>query len=275
MPPPFHPPTESNTKQGRAHRHRTASPDLASSTAATAAVRKVLSPTKGRPRKAAAAAAQAAQAAESALTDGVTSASQSLKAAVSSAGQRAVTSLGDTLRHATSAVTPRSATDMQVRIQQDVSDAENHDGSAKTHTHVDISLPKGSGADALDLPGDVEGIMEKAKAAIEAGKAQVVRSEAGAGAGGGRGRKRKADELDRGQQQQKEAAAEDEQEEGGDVERPRGKRARVDVEEELKVEKVKNRALLGLTGALALGYVSSSMGFPPSFALLLGRYAPV
>jgi hypothetical protein len=119
------------------------------------------------------------------------------------------------------------------------------EGDVETmHTHVEVEMPAGFAE--LPLPEDTEAMIAKAKemvdAAVKADAEAKEAAEAGPSKAVTRKSKRKAEE---------EAEKEEEKTEG---EAPAAKR--VKVESELKKEKVRTRALIGISATLAIGYVS-------------------
>lgn len=113
------------------------------------------------------------------------------------------------------------------------------DGVEKTHTHVKVAMPADN--PDLELPADAEGVIAKAhEIAQTALKLQAAK---------GKSLKRKADELD----EDSEAVAET-------TALQPVKKQRV-LEEQLKRERVKARALIGITATLAIGYIFSFSSF--------------
>lgn len=111
------------------------------------------------------------------------------------------------------------------------SNVEKKGDTETTTTNVKIEMPTGS--PELPLPQNPEEMIEKAKQMVE--EAKQIDGESSSSAS-----KRKAEEMD------------DETDEAGDNELQPVKKARR-LEQELKTEKVRNRAMIGVAATLALG----------------------
>lgn len=128
-----------------------------------------------------------------------------------------------------------------------------------THTHVEVEMP--AGLPELPLPEDpaemiarakemVEAANEKEKAALEGENAQITLPKRS---------KRKAEDV--------EEEGADSTEAGSSKGAPVVKKAKV--ETELKKEKVKARALIGISATLAIGYVLPGLDVETSFMLII------
>jgi hypothetical protein len=129
-------------------------------------------------------------------------------------------------------VEPEATEEPVVKVSVDT-DVEVKDGVETTHTHVEVEMPVGS--PELPLPEDTEAMISKAKEMVEA-------AAKGANIESSKTLKRKAEDIE----------VEEDDEEGAEVAAPAKK---VKVESELKKERVKTRALIGLSATLAIGYV--------------------
>jgi len=122
-----------------------------------------------------------------------------------------------------------------VRVNVDT-DVEVNDAVETTHTHVEVEMPARS--PELPLPEDTEAMIAKAKGIVEA----AVKSTNAAGPSTAKKLKRKVEEVE------KDVNNEVTTEAG-----PVVKKAKV--ESDLKKEKVKTRALIGLSATLAIGAI--------------------
>ena len=133
-----------------------------------------------------------------------------------------------------------------VRVEVD-SAVEANGETETTHTNVKVELPAGSAE--MPLPENTEEMLNTAKKMVE--EARKIDGK------GSKVTKRKADDL-----------GEDKKDEHH-VSQP-SKRARV-LEEELKKERVKTKALIGLSATLAIGYVSDHESAKMTMTLTLNR----
>lgn len=124
-----------------------------------------------------------------------------------------------------------------VRVTVDT-EVEVKDEVEITHTHVEVEMP--AGKPQLPLPEDTEAIIAKAKEMVEA----AVKSTGGASISS---KKRKAEEVEEDDEENENEIAE--------TAAPPAKKAKVEVA--LKKERVKTRALIGLSATLAIGYACS------------------
>lgn len=120
-----------------------------------------------------------------------------------------------------------------VKVHVDT-DVEVNGNIETTHTHVEVEMPAGSAE--LPLPEDTEGMIAKAKEMVEA----AVKAENAAGPSKPKKLKRKVEATE-------ETGAEKEKSEAGPV----VKKAKV--EADLKKERVKTRALIGISATLVVG----------------------
>lgn len=121
-----------------------------------------------------------------------------------------------------------------VRVHVDT-DVEVKGDVETTHTHVEVEMPAGS--PQLPMPEDTAAMIEKAKEMVEA----AVKGQNGDLVSTSQKLKRKVEEIE-----------EEEAEEGAVVPAP-AKKAKTTATAELKKERIKTRALLGISATLAIG----------------------
>jgi hypothetical protein len=179
---------------------------------------------RGRPR--AGSPAKGASPAKSTKKPRATKASKEADAATARQASEALQSALDDAT-STAASEPIDGDKVVVEVESNV---EVKGDTETTTTNVKIELPAGS--PEVPMPEDTERIIADAKKMVE--EARRIDGE-----GSASGSKRKAEELD-------------ESDEAGDNELQPAKKARL-LEQQLKKEKVRNRAMLGVAATLALG----------------------
>lgn len=146
--------------------------------------------------------------------------------------REASATLQATLNDATSVTpAPSESVDGEKVTVEVESNVERKGNTETTTTNVKIEMPAGSAE--LPLPESPEQMIEAAKRMVEEAKKAEGDSSSSAS-------KRKAEEL------------EDDTDEAGDNQLQPAKKARL-LERELKTEKVRNRAMIGVAATLALG----------------------
>lgn len=140
---------------------------------------------------------------------------------------------------------------LKVHVDQDVK-IDEETGEEVTHTKVDIELPlAGKPPSAEEAARMVAEAKEMVKAAAEGIAASAALTEAEDNATpGSKKNKRKADEIEA-----EEDEADKENSAGSAlIEQPKSKRIKTEVE--LRKEKIKKRAFIGISATLAVGYVT-------------------
>jgi len=125
--------------------------------------------------------------------------------------------------------------DPVVRVNVDT-DVEVNGDVETTHTHVEVEMPAGS--PELPLPKDTQAMIEKAKEMVDA----AVKGTTTAGPSSPKKLKRKAEEVE-------------EDEKGSSKAGEAGPAKKAKVESDLKKEKIKTRALIGISATLAVGAI--------------------
>ena len=126
---------------------------------------------------------------------------------------------------------------VQIKFGQDVA-FEN--GVEVKHTAVEVELPFAE----QPSPDEAQGLIEEARAMAEAAR------EADDASGLSNNSKRKVDEITTGDEDSEDNA----DREGSEVQGPRSKKAKTEkTEVQLRKERVRNRALVGLSATLAVG----------------------
>ena len=160
------------------------------------------------------------------------------KEADAATAREASATLQAALDDATSATpAPSESIDGEKVMVEVESNVEKKGNTETTTTNVKIEMPAGSAE--MPLPESPEEMIEKAKQMVEEAKQMEGESSSS-------GSKRKAEEMD------------EDSDESGDNELQPAKRARR-LEQELKTEKVRNRAMVGVAATLALGLVNAQV----------------
>ena len=160
-------------------------------------------------------------------------ATKASNAANAASARDASASLQAALDNAASAVDSESVNGETVKVEVDTAVEVNGDTEI-THTNVKVEMPAGS--PDLPLPESTEEMIAKAKEMVE--EARKLEGESSSS----KASKRKAEELD----------VDDEEDELADRQLQPAKKARL-LEQELKKEKVRTRALIGVAVTLSIG----------------------
>jgi hypothetical protein len=144
--------------------------------------------------------------------------------------------LQSALNHAASTVEKESTNGESVRVEIDSTVAVNGD-TETTQTNVTVEMPVGLAG--LPMPEDAEKLLQTAKKMVE--EARALEGESSSK----NARKRNVDEVEP-------------EELDGDLPAQPAKKAKV-LEEKLKREKVRTRALFGVTATLAIAYVHTEV----------------
>jgi len=127
----------------------------------------------------------------------------------------------------------------KIKVQVDEEIKIDQDGEEIKHTKVEVEVPLFGEMPSAE---DAVKMVAEAKAMVEAAAKTIAEDTPSASENG----KRKADEI---------AVDEDEKKEGAVVEQPQAKKARVKTEAELRKEKIRKRAFMGLGATFAVGAV--------------------
>ena len=163
-------------------------------------------------------------------------ASKAAKEANAASAREVSASLQAALDSAASRADTESMDEEKATVEVDTTVKVNGD-TETTHTKVRVEMPAGSGE--LALPESTEEMIERAKEMVE--EARKLEGEVSSSA-----MKRKAEELD------------DEEDEEKDSLLQPAKKARL-LEQEVKKQRVRKRALIGVAATLAIGYAIESI----------------